>query len=316
MIIKTVYDVMKEEAYAILKQKPDTNIKKAVEILARTKGKVVVMGVGKSGIIGEKFASSLSSTGTPAIFLHPADAIHGDLGVIEKKDTVFIISFSGGTSELKQVLPYLRSRNIPIILLTGTKTSYIKKYASCVVNISIDKEACPLNLAPTTSTTVMLAVCDGVVVSLMKLKKIDKKKFAELHPGGMLGKKLLMKVKDIMRTGSDIPVVKKNCKVKDALLEMTRAKLGSTCIIENGKLAGYFTDGDLRRNLEVYGEKLLNMNINEVMTENPLSVSPDMLVSEVAYIFKERKIDNIPVVKNGRVIGIIDERDIIEEGFL
>jgi len=317
--IKRAREVFDIEAAAIKNLKPRIGVEflKALSLLLKTKGRVVVSGMGKTGIIAQKFSATLASTGTPSLFLHSAEAVHGDLGKVTSDDIVVIISNSGTSEELKQLLPLLKKIGSKIIALTGNTQSILAKYSDVVLDISVKKEACPLGLAPTASTTATLAMTDALAVCLLESKGFKEKDFAFFHPGGLLGKKLLLKVEDIMRTGKANPVVSQEDRVSVVLLKITGARAGSATVVdESGKLKGIFTDGDLRRHLRI-GENLPKRKIKEVMTKNPTVVGKDMLAVEAIRILKEKKIDEVPVVDiNRRPIGLLDVQDLLKAGLV
>jgi len=276
-----------------------------------------VTGMGKAGIIGQKLSATLSSTGTPSLFLHSAEAIHGDLGRVTKDDVVIILSNSGETEEIKKLLPLLKKIGTKIIAITGNIKSLLGRYSDAVLNTGVKKEACPLGLAPTASTTAMLAMADALAVCLLDLKGFKEKDFAFYHPGGLLGRKLLLKVEDIMRKGDANPIVREEVKISEVLFRITRARAGSASVInKNKKLTGIFTDGDLRRHLE----KDLNLakrQVKDAMTKNPIAVSPQMLAVEASRILQEKKIDELPVVdKNKRPVGLLDIQDLLKAGLV
>lgn len=318
-IIKNARRVLDIEAKAVhhLKQSINQDFKKAVQFILRSKGRVVVTGMGKAGIIGQKLSATLSSTGTPSLFLHSAEAIHGDLGCVTKDDTVIILSNSGETDEIKKLLPLLKKIGTRIIAITGNTRSLLSRYSDAVLNVSVKKEACPLGLAPTASTTAMLAMADALAVCLLDLKNFKEKDFAFYHPGGLLGRRLLLKVEDIMRTGSSNPVISENKKISQVLLRITQARAGSASIVDKkGKLSGIFTDGDLRRHLEVDPD-LSRRAVKEVMTKNPTTVSAKMLAVEASRILQEKRIDELPVVdKNNRPVGLLDIQDLLKAGLV
>jgi len=317
--IEEAKKVLKIEARAIknLISTIDRNFEKAVEIAASCKGRIVVMGMGKSGLVGKKIAATLASTGTPAFFLHPAEGILGDVGMMTEGDLVLALSHSGETEEIEKLLPLIRRMNLKLIAITGKPKSKLAKKSDLVINVKVEKEACPYNLVPTASTTAMLAMGDALAISLLKRKKFKKEDFARLHPGGILGKRLLLKVKDIMRKGKDNPVIHQEKTVREALLVMTKTRLGATSVVDgSGKLVGFFTDGDLRRRLQK-DEKILNKKIHTVMTKNPKTITHDILAIEAAKMMQEKKFDNIPVIDGKNYpIGIVDERDLLSEGIL
>ncbi len=287
----------------------------AVKILLNLKGKVVVIGVGKSGLIGRKISATFSSLNIPSIFLHPVELLHGDLGVLRQEDVVLILSYSGETEEIKKILPVIKSFNIKIIAFTGKKNSNLAKFADVTILTKVKKEACPYNIVPSSSTTAMLAMGDALGITVAILKGFTKEDFARVHPSGSLGKQLKLKVKDIMRKGKMVPKVTPDTKIKDVLFVMTSTKLGATTVVDkNGKLIGYFTDGDLRRAFQ-RSDNVLECKVSELMTKNPKVIHPDDLVIEAKEMMRQYNCDNLPVVdKNNKVVGIIDERDILQEG--
>ena len=295
------------EALELSKKSIDDQFLKAVDVIAKTKGRVVVLGIGKSGIIGRKISATLASTGTPSFFVHPVEALHGDLGMIMPGDVILAISFSGQTEEINKILPSLERRKLTIIGMTGNAHSKLALMSDIHLTIHIEREACPYNLAPTASTTATLAVGDALALCLMKIKHFEKRDFAVFHPGGSLGKLLTQQVKDLMRKGKNNPTVRETASVKDALFVMT------TSIVDGkGHLLGYFTDGDLRRLLQ-NGSDLLNKNITEVMTRNPHHILDTLPAIDAAKMIHSTHVDNLPVLdKSGKVVGIIDEKDLIE----
>lgn len=318
-ILKRAREVLEIEAGAIkaLKSRIGKNFVSALDLILKTKGRVVVSGMGKTGIIAQKFSATLSSTGTPSLFLHLAEAAHGDLGRVTSKDIVIIVSNSGQGEEVKQLLPLLKKIGSKIIALTGNKNSPLAKYSDVVLGVSVKKEACPLGLAPTASTTATLAICDALAICLLELRGFKEKDFAFYHPAGSLGKKLLLKVEDIMRTGLANPVVNEERKVAEVLLKITQSRAGSATVVDKaGKLKGIFTDGDLRRHLEI-DRDLPRRKIKEVMTKKPTVVAKEMLAAEAMRILKEKKIDEVPVVdKNNRPVGLLDVQDLLKAGLV
>ena len=311
-ILKEGKRVIEEEAEALrrLSELLDENFVKAVELLSQTKGRVVLTGVGKSGLICKKIAATLSSTGTPAFFLHPTDAAHGDLGMVKGEDTVVAVSNSGETQELLSIIPIIKSFGIPVIAITSNPDSSLARLSDVVLNLHVEKEACPLNLAPTTSTTATLALGDAIAAALMKLKGFTVRDFKRLHPGGKLGIRL-SKVKELMRKGKEIPKVSPNTSVKDVIYEISSKKLGATLVIdEKGKLMGIITDGDLRRAFERgFG---LESKAWEIMTEKPKVIDGNLFAEEALKIMEKNKITVLPIVnKNGEVEGIIHLHDIL-----
>ncbi len=313
-LIKIARDVISSEECALTQTSKalGAEFAKAVNAIAAVKGRVVVVGIGKSGHIGRKIAATLASTGTPAFFVHPTEALHGDLGMITKDDIVLGLSYSGQTEEISKILTPLKNAKVKIISLTGHKNSNLAKVSNIHIEIALDKEACPYNLAPTSSTTAMLAVGDALAIALMKVKNFEKEDFAIFHPGGSLGKLLAYKVKDIMFKEKN-PVVPMTATVQDTLLIMTKNRTGAASVTDkNGKLKGYFTDGDLRRALQKKGD-ILTLNITKVMTKNPFSFTGDIPAIDAAKIINSKKIDNAPVVDaQGRAIGFLDKDNLIE----
>lgn len=309
-----VIDV-EHEALLLSKKSIDENFLKAVHTIAKSKGRVVVVGIGKSGLIGRKIAATLASTGTPAFFVHPVEALHGDLGMITPGDVILAISFSGQTEEINRILPSLERRKLTVISMTGHQHSKLAIMSDIHITIHIEREACPYNLAPTASTTATLAVGDALALCLMKVKHFEKRDFATFHPGGSLGKLLTQQVKDVMHTGANNPVVPLTATVEDALFVMTKTDgAGATSVVDKkGRLAGYFTDGDLRRLIQQQGADVLNKKISDVMTQNPYHLRDTMPAIEAAKMIHATRVDNLPVLdKNGKVVGIIDEKDLIE----
>jgi arabinose-5-phosphate isomerase len=281
----------------------------------RRTGHVVVMGVGKSGHVGTKIAATLASTGTPAFFVHPAEAAHGDLGMLTEHDVVLALSNSGKTSEIVSLLPGLRKLGVKLIAMTGNPASPLAKAADVHLNVAVEQEACPLELAPTASTTAALAMGDALAVAVMQAEEFDEEGFARSHPGGALGKRLLLNVGILMHTGEEIPSVASGAPVKDALLEMTRKGLGMTAVVDGkGKLAGIFTDGDLRRALD-RDTDLRTVRIDEVMTRAPKTVREDVMAHEALQLLKEHKISALVVVDaDGRVTGALNMHDLLRAG--
>jgi len=324
MLKKRAKQVLKIEADSIrqLISRIDKDFEKAVDFIYACKGRVVVTGMGKAGIIGQKISATLSSTGTPSLWLHSAEAIHGDLGRVRKEDVVIVISNSGETEEVVDLVPQIKKIGSGLIAITGNKKSSLAKNSDAVLDVSIKIEACPLGLAPMASTTSMLAMGDALCAALMDKRKFKKSDFAFLHPGGSLGKQLLLKVEDIMRKGSGSPSVKESRKVKDVLLAITASRAGSATVVDKaGRVKGIFTDGDLRRHLGNVGavtdRPLLEKEIKDVMTKNPRTLKKGCLAVEALRILQEYKIDEIPIVdENGRAIGLVDVQDLLKAGLV
>ncbi|MCX7927754.1 MAG: KpsF/GutQ family sugar-phosphate isomerase [Candidatus Omnitrophica bacterium] len=317
--IERAKEVLNIEAQAILalKKRLKEEFCKALDLMVSCRGRVVVSGMGKTGIIAQKFSATLASTGTPSLFLHLAEAAHGDLGKVTSDDVVVILSNSGSTQEVRQLLPFLKKIGAKIVALTGNLKSDLAKYSDVVLNVSVKKEACPFNLAPTASTTACLAMCDALAVCLLERKGFKEKDFAFFHPGGALGKRLLLKVSDIMRTGKHNPVVNMEMPVADVLVKITQARAGAASVVDRyGRLVGIFTDGDLRRHLEI-DSQLPQRKIKEVMTRNPFVIRYDRLACEALRILEEKKIDEVPVVdKRNRPVGLLDVQDILRAGVI
>lgn len=287
----------------------------AVELISGCAGRVVVMGAGKSGLVGRKIAATMSSVGIPSVFLHPAECMHGDLGMLMREDLVLVLSYSGQTDEIKKVLPVIKNLGLKILVISGKTSASVWHQADAIIDSKVEKEACPYNLAPTASTTAMLALGDALALCASEKKGFKKEHLARFHPAGGIGKKLTLKVKEIMRKGKENPVIKDDKFVNDALLVMTKTRLGATSIInKSGRLVGFFTDGDLRRKLQK-DKSLLQKKIKDVMTKTPITIGPEMLAVDAAEFLKKHNFDNIPVIdKRGRPVGILDERDLLSEG--
>ncbi|MDD5568642.1 MAG: KpsF/GutQ family sugar-phosphate isomerase [Candidatus Omnitrophica bacterium] len=318
-VAKRAKEVLDIEAGAIrdLKTRINNDFKSAVNLIYKTKARVIVSGMGKTGIIAQKFSATLASTGTPSLFLHTAEAIHGDLGKVTADDVVIVLSNSGSTEEMKQFLPLLKKIGCKVIALTGNTKSILAKYSNIVLDVSVKKEACPLGLAPTASTTAALAMADALAICLLELKNFQEKDFAFFHPGGALGRRLLLRVEDIMRLGRSNPIVREEEKVAQVLLKITQARAGSATVVDKqGKLKGIFTDGDLRRHLGT-DDKLSLRKIKEVMTKNPTVVYREMLAAEAMRILQEKRVDELPVVdKNNRPVGLLDVQDLLKAGLV
>lgn len=319
MVLKKAREVLRVEAKSIedLAKRIDHNFTQAVDAIIKCKGRVIVTGMGKTGIIGRKIAATLSSTGTPSLWMHSAEAVHGDLGQVTKNDVVIVISSSGETDEIKQLLPLVKKIRSKIIAMTGNRKSTLAQFSDIVLDVSVKSEGCPLGLAPMASTTVTLAIGDALAACLIVRRGFKKEDFAFYHPAGSLGRKLLLKVGDVMRRGSHYPKVKESMTVKNVLLAITRARCGSACVLNSkGKFVGIFTDGDLRRCLRT-DAKLLSRKVSEVMTKNPTTISKDKLAVEALEILQEKKIDELPVVDiKGKLTGLLDIQDLLKAGLV
>lgn len=304
------------EALQKLTQYINGSFTEACKLIAACDGKVIVMGMGKSGHIGNKIAATLASTGTPSFFVHPGEASHGDLGMIKKGDVVLAISNSGEASEILTLLPVIKRLGIPLISMTGKPESSMAKLAQIHLQITVEQEACPLNLAPTSSTTATLAMGDALAIALMEARGFTADDFALSHPGGALGRKLLLRIADIMHTGEMLPAVSAEASIKDALLEVSRKGLGMTAITDaDDKLCGIFTDGDLRRLLDNRVD-IHNTAIGDVMTKNPATISPQLLAAEGLKIMEDRKINGLLVTEDGRLVGALNMHDLLKAGVM
>jgi arabinose-5-phosphate isomerase len=293
----------------------DQNFCHACDIILDCKGRVVVVGMGKSGHIANKIAATLASTGTPAFFVHPAEASHGDIGMITRKDVVLALSNSGSTAEIVTILPLIKRINIPLISMTGDPGSTLAVAADANLDVSVKQEACPLNLAPTSSTTASLVMGDALAIALLEKRGFTAEDFAFSHPGGALGKRLLLKVSDVMHTGVSLPMVLPNTPLPEALLEMTAKGLGMTTIVDDsGQLVGIFTDGDLRRTLD-QARDFHHTTIDQVMTTGGKTVTPDMLAAEALHIMEDNAITGLVVVDTqGHPVGVVHLHDLIKAG--
>lgn len=287
----------------------------ALDAIVASKGRVIISGMGKTGIIGQKIAATLSSTGTPSIFMHSAEAVHGDLGHVTKDDVVIVISTSGETEETTRLAPLLKKIGVTTIAMTGNLKSTLAKSCDIVLDVGVKTEGCPLGVAPMASTTATLAMGDALAACLITRKKFRKEDFAFYHPGGSLGRQLYLKVEDIMRKGKYYPCVKAGTLVKDVLVAVTKARCGSACVVDGrGNLIGILTDGDIRRHFE-HEDIFLSQKVNEVMTRNPTTITSCELAVEAFHILKERKFDELPVVdKAGKSVGLLDIQDLLKAG--
>lgn len=310
-------NVLINEAEAILKIADYLNgdFDDCVSEILLSKGRLVVTGIGKSAIIGNKIVATLNSTGTPSLFMHAADAIHGDLGMIQKEDIVMCISKSGNTPEIKVLVPLLKRTGAKLIALVCNTDSYLAKQANFVLNASIDKEACPLNLAPTTSTTVALALGDALAVCLLESRNFSTEDFAKYHPGGALGKRLYLKVSDLYPTHS-LPVVSDDTGIKGIIIEISTKRLGATVVVDaNGELAGIITDGDLRRMLNKF-DNIAELSAKDIMTINPCTIDEDEYAVKAMNLMQEKNITQLVVVKDGKAVGFVHIHDLLKEGLL
>ena len=303
---------LESEIVEELTGKLNDDFAKAVELILSSNGRVIVAGVGKSANIASKIVATFNSTGQPAVFLHAADAIHGDLGNIQKNDVVICISKSGNTSEIKYLLPLIKNMGNKIIAICGNKDSYLETQANFVLDASVKKEACPHNLAPTSSTTAQLVLGDALAICLLESKNFTDKDFARFHPGGVLGKKLYLKVSDIVKN-NEVPSVQIQDKVQKVIIEISKKRLGATAVLEGEKVLGIITDGDLRRMLEK-GIEIEKVLAKEIMNNSPKSIGSSALAIEALKIMEQHNINQLLVVENKNYIGIIHLHDILKEG--
>ena len=316
-IAKKVLRTEAEAVFALI-EKIDSNFEKAVEIIYKSKGRVVVTGMGKSGLVAKKIAATLASTGTPAFFLHPAEASHGDLGMVTSDDVIVAISNSGETEELLGLIPFLKRFDVRIISITGNTSSTLSKVADVKIDVSVKEEACPIGIVPTASTTATMAMGDALAVALLLKRGFKEEDFAFFHPRGSLGKKLFIKVKDLMHKGVEIPKVSLNTRISKTMLEMSSKRLGHAVVLDSeGRMAGVVTDGDLRRGLEKWGGRLFKMTAGRVMTKNPKSISKEELAAKALSIMQSHSITALVVPdKDGKPVGIIHLHDILRQGIL
>ncbi len=316
-IIESAKKVIDIECEAIrdLKEKLNEDFARAVEIILNAKGRVIFSGVGKSGLIARKIVATLNSTGTASIYMHPTDALHGDLGMVRNTDVAIIISKSGNTEELSNLLPMIKRIGVPIIGFLGERDSKIGKMCDVVLDIGVKTEACPNDLAPTASTTATLVMGDALAVALLEKRGFTREDFASLHPAGSLGKRLSLKISEIMYSGKDVPIVKEEDSIKNTILEITSKRLGTTCVVnKEGKLTGVITDGDLRRLLEKTLE-IKDLKARDIMTRNPKSIQPDVLASFALQQMENFKITALIVINEMNYpIGIVHMHDLVNLG--
>lgn len=305
---ETAIKCLRDESEALLELIPyiDESFDKTIELILKCKGKLIVTGVGKSGHVGAKIAATLSSTGTPSFFINPLDAFHGDLGVIMKDDVVLAISNSGQTDELLRFLPYLLERQIPVIGMSGNPESLLAKYSTTHLNTAVTHEACPLGLAPTSSTTAALAMGDALACALIVARGFKASDFAQFHPGGTLGRRLLTKAKDVMRT-DDLPVISPDMKLGEAVIHVSRGRLGLCVAVSNEKICGLVTDGDIRRAMEKSQDVFFKRTVADIMSVHPKCVGPETKITEIERIFQQFKIHSVLVVDaDNHLLGIVD----------
>lgn len=312
---KLALDVLRIEAQAVqsLESRLGAEFVDACRLLLETQGRVVVCGVGKSGHIGHKIAATLASTGTPSFFLHAAEAMHGDLGMLRSGDVVIAISQSGSSGELLALLPGLKHLGCPVISMSGNPDSPLVEAATVALDVSVEREACPLGLAPTASTTATLALGDALAIALLGARGFNKQDFARSHPGGRLGRRLLVRVNKVMASGDDLPCVLPTEKLTQALLEMSAKGLGMVAVCENQLLKGVFTDGDLRRAID-QGADVQAAVVGDVMTTNPLTTTANALAFDAVNAMQERKITSLPVVDNEQLVGVVTMHQLLQSG--
>ena len=316
-LIEIAQETLRTEADALLKaaERLDGHFLQAVDTILQTKGKLIITGVGKSGLVGAKMAATFASTGTSSFFLHPTEALHGDLGMIGKEDTLLAISSSGESEELTKILPHIKRFEIPLIGLTGNRDSSLGRYADVWLDISVEKEACPLGVAPTTSTTLTMALGDALAVALMQKRGFKKEDFASFHPGGSLGKKLFIKVKDLMRT-ENLPIVSEDTTLKDAIVAMSEGKLGTVLLTDKeGRLSALLTDGDLRRALMQKDFDIDHPAIRYATKEPRRYHNTELLASEALELLENDRIQLLPLVgTDNQIIGILHIHDLVNAG--
>jgi len=318
----TVLDFLRREADAIARTATrlrESQVDRVITLLYNCTGKIVLLGVGKSGIISQKIAATMTSTGTAALYLSPLDALHGGIGIVSAGDVAFIVSNSGETDEILEMLPFLKQRQVPIVAIVGNLNSTLARRADAVLDASVDQEACPLNLAPTTSTTVALAIGDALAMTLMQVKGLTANDFAINHPGGRLGKRLTLRVADLMHTGVENPTISLGSPWVEVVRAITKGGLGAVNVIDNkGRLAGLITDGDLRRAIERLDQAALSdLNCEEFMTRNPVVAAPELLAYDALQLMEDRpsQISVLPVVDSEEIcVGLLRLHDIVRSG--
>ncbi|WP_170108552.1 KpsF/GutQ family sugar-phosphate isomerase [Flavobacterium kingsejongi] len=315
-LIATAKKTILEESHAIAKLADlvTDDFAKAVTIIFESKGRLVVTGIGKSAIIAQKIVATLNSTGTPSLFLHASEAIHGDLGMVQPGDTVICISKSGNSPEIKVLVPLLKRFGNPLIAITGNTASFLGKESDYVLNAYVEKEACPLNLAPTNSTTAQLVIGDAIAVCLMELRDFKSEDFAKYHPGGALGKKLLLRVKDMLDL-SHKPEVLPSSSIKSAIFEISEKRLGVTAVVDNNEVVGIITDGDIRRMLNER-DSFSDLTARDIMTKNPKTIQSDAMVVDALNILENFAITQLVVLENNQYIGVLHLHDILKEGIV
>lgn len=315
-ILQTAKETILIEAAAIkhLAELVNEDFEKAVMTIYESEGRVIVTGIGKSANIATKIVATMNSTGTPAVFMHAADAIHGDLGNIQQNDVVICISKSGNTPEIKVLLPLIKNYGNKIIAITGNDDSFLGEHADHTLSSFVEKEACPNNLAPTTSTTAQLVIGDALAICLLNLKDFSSKDFAKYHPGGTLGRKLYLRVNELA-ANNEVPKVEKNAPVKDVIIEISKKRLGTTAVVENDMIIGIITDGDIRRMLENTAD-ISTLEAKDIMSANPISISADTMAVNALDIMQKNNITQILVTEHGKYSGVVHFHDLLKEGII
>lgn len=319
MSLEVLRRVLGEEAEAIRRQadRLGPEFLQAVDWITACTGRAVPCGVGKSGHVGRKAAATFASTGTPSLFLHAAEALHGDLGMVTHGDVVLLYTYSGETDEIVRLFPSFQAIGARTIALTGRIESSAARMADLVLDVAVEREACPINLAPTTSTTVMMAISDALAVAVMERRGFKSEDFAKFHPSGALGRRLLLTVRDVMRTGADLALVSPSAPVLEVMRAITNAGAGAACVVEDGRLAGFISDGDLRRHL-LAGSDALDARADQFMVTGVTTIAPDLLAAEAVEVFQNlpKKIGEMPVVERGQVVGMLMLKDLLRSGIL
>lgn len=315
-IKKEAIEVLELESKALLTMADniDDNFADVVNMITKISGRVIVTGIGKSAIIAQKIVATLNSTGTPSIFMHAADAIHGDLGIIQENDLVIAISKSGNTPEIKVLVPFLKQANNTLVAIVGNKNSFLAQKADYILDTTVEREACPNNLAPTTSTTAQLAMGDALAVCLQTSRQFTDRDFAKYHPGGALGKQLYLKVSDLSDS-NQVPFVSPNENIRQTIITITKHRLGATAVIDDNQIIGIITDGDIRRMLENYDD-LSTLKAKDIMSNSPKEIEDDELAVNALYKMKEASISQLLVTKNNKYAGIIHIQDLLKEGII
>lgn len=319
MSLDVLRRVLGEEAHAIgrLAERVGSDFVTAIDWIAGCGGRVVPCGLGKSGHVGRKAAATFASTGTPSLFLHAAEAMHGDLGMVTNQDVVLLYTYSGETDEIVRLFPSFQAIGARTIVMTGRAQSSAARLADLVLDVGVEREACPNNLAPTTSTTVMMAVSDALAVAVMERRGFRSEDFAKFHPSGALGRRLLLTVRDVMRTGADLALVPRDAPLIEVMRAITNAGAGAACVVENGRLVGFISDGDLRRHL-LAAEGSLASVASDLMVSGVTTIGPDLLAAEAIEVFQNlpKKIGEMPVLEEDRVVGILMLKDLLRSGIL